>query len=113
MRLWRVSALDHAECQDAKYDRTFSFSANPHPWLTLENDEINFYIYQGCDSYSDGCERQYLIPLKRGTPPDWKNLLDGHPITWFIQGVNVPLRRPLSAYVPGTHYRLVTVWPSP
>ena len=30
-----------------KYDRTFSFSANPHPWLTLENDEINFYIYQG------------------------------------------------------------------
>ena len=42
-----VSALDHAECQDAKYDRTFSFSANPHPWLTLENDEINFYIYQG------------------------------------------------------------------
>ena len=113
MRLWRVSALDHAECQDAKYDRTFSFSANPHPWLTLENDEINFYIYQGCDSYSDGCERQYLIPLKRGTPPDWKNLLDGHPITWFIQGVNVPLRRPLSAYVPGTHYRLVPVWPSP
>ncbi|VWD43675.1 hypothetical protein BLA39750_05573 [Burkholderia lata] len=90
-----------------KYDNTFSFPADPQPWLTLENDDINFYIYQGCDSYSDGCDRQYLIPLKRGTPPDWKNLLDGHPITWFIQGVNVPLRRPLSAYVPGTHYRLL------
>ncbi|WP_159068961.1 hypothetical protein [Burkholderia metallica] len=90
-----------------KYNHTFSFPADPHPWLTLENDGVNFYIYQECDSFSDGCDRQHLVALKRGTPPDWKNLLDAHWIPWFVQGVNVPLRRPLSAYVPGTHFRLL------
>ncbi|WP_179401451.1 hypothetical protein [Burkholderia guangdongensis] len=90
-----------------KYDKVYSIPADPRPWLTLENDGINLYLYQECGSHEDWCYRQQLVALKSGTPPDWKNLLEAREVSWRVQGANLPMRRPLSAYVPGTKYRLM------
>ncbi|CAB3969273.1 hypothetical protein BLA9940_00151 [Burkholderia aenigmatica] len=90
-----------------KYNATYRFPADPQPWLTLERDGISFYIYQDCSAASDVCPWQNLVALKTGTPPDWKNLIDARAINWNVKDVDIPIRRPLSAYVPGTRYRLV------
>ncbi|WP_431824967.1 hypothetical protein [Burkholderia sp. F1] len=91
-----------------KYNEVYSFPTDPRPWLALENDGINLYMYQQCDPPHDECYRQNLVALKSGIRPDWKNLLDeAHAVSWRVQGVNAPMRRPLSAYVPGTKYRLM------
>ncbi|WP_144029983.1 MULTISPECIES: hypothetical protein [Burkholderia] len=93
--------------QTHAYNQVYHFSDDPQPWLTLENEGISLYLYQGCDDPPNACRRQNLVALKRGTPPEWKNLLDARSVSWRIQGMNVPMRRPLSAYVPGTQYRLM------
>ncbi|WP_155774251.1 hypothetical protein [Burkholderia pseudomultivorans] len=91
--------------QTETYHRIYSIPANPVPWLALEKDGIDLYMYQDC--FQGKCEEQNLVALKSGAAPDWKNLLDAPKLSWQVQGENVPMRRPLSAYVPGTKYRLM------
>lgn len=87
------------------YNKVYSIPAKPVPWLALEKDGIDLYLYQDC--FQGKCEQHNLVALKRGTTPDWKNLLDAPQLSWRVQGENKPMRRPLSAYVPGTKYRLM------
>ncbi|WP_175001676.1 hypothetical protein [Burkholderia lata] len=91
----------------SKYGAVYSIPDDPRPWLTLENDGISLYLYQECDHPKQGCRRQKLVALKRGTRPDWKPLLDANLISWRVQDLNAPMRRPISAYVPGTRYRFM------
>ncbi|WP_412530296.1 hypothetical protein [Burkholderia lata] len=93
--------------QTHTYDKVYRFSADPHPWLTLDNEDISLYLYQECDNPPNECRQQNLVALKSGIPPDWKSLLDARAVSWRVQGANLPMRRPLSAYVPGTQYRLM------
>ncbi|CAM3312059.1 Lipoprotein [Burkholderia ubonensis] len=91
-----------------RYIQVYSFPADPHPWLALENDGVSLYMYQKCDHAQEGCYRQNLVALKSGTRPDWKNLLDeALAVSVRVRFENSPMRRPLSAYVPGTKYRLM------
>ena len=89
------------------YEKIYSFPAEPRPWLTLENEGISLYLYNSCYDRSSDCKWQNLVALKSGTKPDWKSLLDARPISWKVQGTNLPMRRPISAYVPGTKYRFM------
>ncbi|MEK7912589.1 hypothetical protein AAB988_04160 [Burkholderia contaminans] len=89
------------------YDKIYSFPAEPRPWLTLESEGISLYLYNSCHDRSSDCKWQNLVALKSGTKPDWKILLDARPISWRVQGTNLPMRRPISAYVPGTKYRFM------
>ncbi|VWC22994.1 hypothetical protein BLA14095_05866 [Burkholderia lata] len=89
------------------YEKIYSFPAEPRPWLTLESEGISLYLYNSCHDRSSDCKWQNLVALKSGTKPDWKILLDARPISWKVQGTNLPMRRPISAYVPGTKYRFM------
>lgn len=89
------------------YEKIYSFPAEPRPWLTLENEGISLYLYNSCYDRSSDCKWQNLVALKSGTKPDWKSLLDARPISWKVQGTNLPMRRPISTYVPGTKYRFM------
>ncbi|WP_420211430.1 hypothetical protein ACN8ZM_28660 [Burkholderia aenigmatica] len=89
------------------YEKIYSFPAEPRPWLTLESEGISLYFYNSCHDRSSDCKWQNLVALKSGTKPDWKILLDARPISWKVQGTNLPMRRPISAYVPGTKYRFM------
>lgn len=90
-----------------KSSAVYSIPDNPRPWLTLESDGISLYLYQECARPRQGCRQQRLVALKNDVRPDWKSLLDAHLISWRVQDLNAPMRRPLSAYVPGTRYRFM------
>jgi hypothetical protein len=89
------------------YDQIYSFPDPPRPWLTLESDGVALYQYQSCDKKGELCSRQNIAALKSATSPNWKNLLESYKISQSLQGDGVPMYRPLSAYVPGTRYRLM------
>ena len=89
-----------------KYETIYSIPADPHPWLALKDDGIDLYLYQECYDVHR-CHFQKLVAIKNGTRPEWKDLLDARGPSLRVQGEHVPMRRPLSAYVPGTKYRLI------